>query len=270
MKSGMGGIGVWGTRGRGIAALGLLLIIHMGFSATARALQVLEASDHAELVAEISATDVNRIALDGDRVSRVIQSPGGFTVEHDAVRGDLYLYPDAAAVFAPVPDNRSAPAGAPAPVTLYLGTEQGFTYRLSLSVVSRDSAQILIRNAAVAARPVDRLRTVGGDRRGELVSLVLAVARREPVAGYVIVPAVEPVMSTERSSLLELWRGPRFTARVLRTSAGNVEDMRDAEQLARLYGAPVAAAWISAPGHGPNGERIAVLVEQNDRTEPVQ
>ena len=276
MKSAMERIALAGIRGdhlrwrAGIAALGLVLLIYMGSGATAWALQILEASDNAELVAEISDSDVNRIALDGDRVSRVIQSPGGFTVEHDAVRGDLYLYPDAPGLFAPAPDNLPAPAGAPAPVTLYLGTEQGFTYRLSLTVVSRDSAQILIRNAAVAAEPVDRVRTVGGDRRGELVSLVLAVARREPVAGYVIVPAVEPVMSTERVSLLELWRGPRFTARVLRTSAGNVEDMRDAEQLARLYGAPVAAAWISAPGHGPNGERIAVLVEQNDRTEPVQ
>ncbi|WP_428103011.1 TraK domain-containing protein [Candidatus Rariloculus sp.] len=270
MKSGMERIAVRGSPVGAIEVLGLLLIIYMGSGAPAWALQILEASDHAELVAEISDSDVNRIALDGDRVSRVIQSPGGYTVEHDAVRGDLYLYPDPAAVFAPAPDNGSAPAGAAAPVTLYLGTEQGFTYRLSLTVVSRDSAQILIRNAAVAARPVDRVRTVGGDRRGELVSLVLAVARREPVAGYVIVSAVEPVMSTERGSVVELWRGPRFTARVLRTSAGNVEDMKDAEQFARLYGAPVAAAWISAPGHGPNGERIAVLVEQNDRREPVQ
>ena len=56
-------------------------------------MQILEASDHAELTAEMSATEVNRIALDGDRVSRVIQSPGGFTVEHDPVRGDLYLHP---------------------------------------------------------------------------------------------------------------------------------------------------------------------------------
>ena len=282
MKSAMERIALAGIRGdhlrwrAGIAALGLVLLIYMGSGATAWALQILEASDHAELTAEISDSDVNRIALDGDRVSRVIQSPGGFTVEHDAVRGDLYLYPDAAAVFAPAPenwsasDNRSAPAGVAAPVTLYLGTEQGFTYRLSLTVVSRDSAQILIRNAAVAAGPVDRTRAVGGDRRGELVSLILGVARREPVAGYVIVSAVEPVMSTERGSVVELWRGPRFTARVLRTSAGNVEDVKDAEQFARLYGAPVAAAWISAPGHGPNGERIAVLVEQNDRTEPVQ
>ena len=183
MKSAMERLALAGIRGdhlqwrAGIAALGLLLIIYMGSGATAWALQILEASDHAELTAEISDSDVNRIALDGDRVSRVIQSPGGFTVEHDAVRGDLYLYPDAAAVFAPGPenwsasDNRSAPAGVAAPVTLYLGTEQGFTYRLSLTVVSRDSAQILIRNAAVAAKPVDRVRTVGGgpSRRARVI-----------------------------------------------------------------------------------------------------
>ena len=233
----------------------------MGSSATAWALQVLEASDHAELAAEISATEVNRIALDGDRVSRVIQSPGGFTVEHDPVRGDLYLHPDAAAVFAAAPGGLPAPAGAPAPVTLYVGTEQGFTYRLSLSAVSRDSAQILIRNAAIAAGSADRMRTVAGDRRGEAVSLILAVARREPVPGYVDRPgAGVHVMSAERGSLVELWRGPRFTARVLRTPAGGEED---AQQLARRSGKPVVAAWLSAPGRGPNGDRIAVLVEDN-------
>ena len=261
MKSVMGAMAACGTRGRGIAALGLLLIIHMGSSATAWALQVLEASDHAELAAEISDTDVNRIALDGDRVSRVIQSPGGFTVEHDPVRGDLYLYPDRAALHA-ADDSR-----AQAPATLYLGTEQGFTYRLSLSVVSRDSAQILIRNAAVAAGSVGRTSPVAGEHRDEPVSLILAVARREPVAGYVIVPARESITSPERGSLTELWRGPRFTARVLRTPAGGA---KDAQQLASWSAGSVVAAWLSAPGRGPNGDRIAVLVEDNVPVEPVR
>ena len=256
MKSVMGAMAACGTRGRGIAAPGLLLVIYMGSSATAWALQVLEASDHAELAAEISDTDVNRIALDGDRVSRVIQSPGGFTVEHDPVRGDLYLYPDTAA-FGP---ER-------APATLYLGTEQGFTYRLSLSVVSRNSAQILIRNAAVGAGSVGRTRPVAGEHRDEAVSLILAVARREPVAGYIILPTAVSMTSPERGSLVELWRGPRFTARVLRTPAGGVED---AQQLASRSGANVVAAWLSAPGRGPNGERIAVLVEDNVPAEPVR
>ena len=243
---------------KAIVALGVLLLIHMGASAPARALQILEASDHAELTAEISDTDVNRIALDGDRVSRVIQSPGGFTVEHDPVRGDLYLHPEL---------GWFGPEGALAPVTLYVGTEQGFTYRLSLSAVSRDSAQILIRNAAIAAGSLGKARPVAGEHRGEAVSLILSVARRERVPGYVIVPPSEPVIGPDRGSVVELWRGPRFTARVLRMPDGGVED---AEHLARLSGAPVVAAWLSAPGHGRNGDRIGVLVEDNFSAEPVR
>ena len=252
MNMGMGGIPVDRIRTGKIAVLGVLLIIYMGSGASAWALQVLEASDHAELVAEISATEVNRIALDGDRVSRVIQSPGGFTVEHDPVRGDLYLHPDRAAL------RRADDSGSPAPATLYLGTEQGFTYRLSLSAVSRDSAQILIRNAAIAAVSVARSKPVDGERRGELVSLIMAVARGEPVLGYAIAQGPETVMGAGQDALVELWQGPRFIARVLRTAAGGAED---AEQLARLSGANVVAAWMSAPGREGDGERIAVLVE---------
>ena len=261
-----------------IAAVGLLLMVHMGLSATARALQVLHASDHGELAAEISDREVNRIALDGDRVSRVIQSPGGFTVEHDPVRGDLYLYPDAmpaagsrlAPGARPAPGNRPAPAGALAPVTLYVGTERGFTYRLTLSAAARDSAQILIRNPAVA-RPAAGGSAAGGPATGnhktELVALIVAIVRGEPVPGYVIVPAPESAASHERGALLESWRGPRFNVRLLSVSAERVED---ATGLARLSRGNVAGAWLSPPGRGPNGERIAVLVEHNDALEPAR
>ncbi len=258
MNMGMGGIPVDRIRTGKIAVLGVLFLIYMGSGAPAWALQVLEASDHAELVAEISDTDVNRIALDGDRVSRVIQSPGGFTVEHDPVRGDLYLHPDRGALRAANGLRAANDSREPAPGTLYLGTEQGFTYRLSLSAVSRDSAQILIRNAAIAAVSVARSKPVDGERRGELVSLIMAVARGEPVPGYAIAQGPETVMGAGQDSLVELWQGPRFIAHVLRTPAGGVED---AEQLARLSGANVVAAWMSAPGREGDGERIAVFVE---------
>ena len=39
----------------------------------------------------------------------------------------------------------------PETVTLFLGTEKGFTYRLALAATMRDSAQILIRNPEAAA-----------------------------------------------------------------------------------------------------------------------
>ena len=276
MKSGE--MGIYGDRARHCraawhwraawharAALVLVLLNYAGPGATARALQILEAADHAELRAEISGDEVNRIALDGDRISRVIQSPGGFTVEHDPVRGDLYLYPDRGAPLGPTQAREAA-----TPVTLYVGTEEGFTYRLTLSVVSRESAQILIRNAAAAA-PDAWLSDVAGPSaagyQNELVTLIRAVTRRESLPGYirVVAPAPPQPGSTAeippaQHSFVELWRGPRFTARVLRIPA---EGVADAEQLAKLAGSDVAAVWLSVPGRGPDGGRLAVVVEAN-------
>lgn len=251
---------IGGERMSRIAALGLLLIIYMGHGAIARALQVLEASDHAELVAEISDSDVNRIAVDGDRIARVIHSPRGFIVEHDPVGGDLYLHADPSVLR--TANLRTADARAPTNATLFLGTERGFTYRLSLSAVSRGSAQILIRNAAIGADDVATGRA--GGRRSELVSLILAVARREPLAGYVIVPAHETEESSGRGSLVEVWSGARFTARVLSLPAGRVED---AQRLATRAGPGFAAAWLSPPGWGSDDTRTAVLVEDNASAE---
>ena len=255
----------WRAAWHARAALVLVLLNYAGPGATARALQMLEAADHAELSAEISGDAVNRIALDGDRISRVIQSPGGFTVEHDPVRGDLYLYPDRAAPLGPMQAREAA-----APVTLYVGTEEGFTYRLTLSVVSRDSAQILIRNAAAAAPDAWSSNAAAPSVAGyqnELVTLIRAVARRESLPGYIRVVAPEPPqpgltaeIPPAQQSFVELWRGPRFTARVLRIPA---EGVADAEQLAKLAGSDVAAVWLSAPGRGPGGGRLAVVVEAN-------
>ena len=124
----------------------LLLAIHIATLAAfaapgpAAAMQILDAADHAELAAEISATQVNRIALHGDRIAKVVRAPDGFAVEHDGASGDLYLRP------------AGRVASDEAAVTLFVGTEKGFTYRLTLIPAVRGSAQILIRNAAVLAR----------------------------------------------------------------------------------------------------------------------
>ena len=135
--------------------------------APAAAAQLLDAADHAELEASISATGVNRIAVLGDRIARVIRSPGGFETEHDHASGDLYLKPF------------DAEAAAGAPVTLFIGTEKGFTYRLALAATERGSAQILIRNTAVAAQEAAE---PGETYVAALVRLVRAGAPPEPGA----------------------------------------------------------------------------------------
>ena len=113
--------------GRGLAALLFVQLMTVWAAGPAQALQIIDAIDHAELTAEVSSTEVNRVALDGDRVARVIRSPGGFTVEHDPVRGDMYLYPTTPSVIGGTTPSRAPFAAAPtaaAPAqTLYLGTE---------------------------------------------------------------------------------------------------------------------------------------------------
>ena len=236
-------------------ALALACVAMLAAPGPALAMQILDAADHAELAAEISATDVNRIALAGDRIARVVRSPDGFAVEHDARSGDLYLRP------------LSPDAGMEGdPATLFVGTERGFTYRLTLIPAYRDSAQILIRNAAALPRTAEAPGLAGpaartGAHMTALVRLVRAVAGREAPPGYAIARGTG--VAPDGMTFIETWRGPRFTAHVL--EAGR--DAPDAADLAGTIGGlpglgRVAALWLAAPGTGPEGGRLAVAVTE--------
>ena len=243
-----------GTRTALLAAL--LAAGTLATAAPARAMQILEAADHGELAAEISATGVSRIALSGDRVRRVVRAPGGFAVEHDPESGDLYLRPVAPA---------AGPETAYQPVTLFIGSERGFTYRLTLTPAMRDSAQILIRNAdAALADLVKRGAGASGPRVAALVRLVRAVARREVPAGYEIVPGGG---EADGLAVVETWRGPRFAAHVVEAGdgPGAGAGAPDAAALAGTMsggGARVAAVWLAPPGSGRSGGRLAVVVTE--------
>ena len=243
----------------------LMVLGAVALPAPAAAMQLLEAVDHAELSAEISAVEINRIALLGDRVLRVVRAPDGYAVEHDAATGDLWLRRVAVA----------APDGTP--VTLFLGTEKGFTYRLTLTPSARDAAQILIRNADAlpdAARGNNDIAapaSASDPRVAALVRVVRAVARREPLPGYAI-EAGGASLSGVR--LIETWRGPRFRALVLEAdplpsaSADGAAGL--AGTIARSVGTGrIAALWLAAPGTGPKGGRLAVaVVEPSASGEP--
>ena len=267
-------------RGR-IAAMAAALLIYGAFSAPAFAMEgdgtgvsgtrVLEAADHAELSAGIAASGVVRIALEGDRIARAVRGAGRFGIEHEPANGDLYLRPldDAAGEADRSAEAATAPETAPA--VLFVGSEKGFTYRLTLMPVAGGPAQVLIRNPAVA-RPAAPA-AVSADRRiGALVRLVRAAARREPLAGYAI-HAGGTVAGTSVSGLtiIETWRGPRFSALVFEAGPSASEGAEGAADLAGTIGGlpgigrtgdgvRLAALWLAAPGTGPSGGRLAVAV----------
>ena len=232
--------------------------------ANAAGTSTLDAADHAELSADISMSGVVRIALPGDRIARAIRAPGGPRVEHDPASGDLYLHPAGDGV------DEAGPS------VLFIGTERGFTYRLALTPAPRGASQILIRNPAVTASASSSGRTVegtsvseSGGRVGALVRLVRAAARGERLAGHHI-HAGEAVAGARVAGLtvIETWRGPRFTAVVFEAGPSAFEGARDAADLAGTIGAPpgagpLAALWLAAPGTGPSGGRLAVAVHED-------
>ena len=257
-----------------LLAMHILTVGALAAPVPALAMQILDAADHGELAAEISATNVNRIALAGDRIAKVVRSPDGYAVEHDGASGDIYLRPGPPgtrrrSVRNLAPGSRPGQAFEPGgqagfePVTLFIGTEKGFTYRLTLMPAARASAQILIRNAdavpAAASVPVS-----GGEPHvAALVRLVRAVARREPLPGYAIHAGGRSLAAGIR--LVETWRGPRFAALVLEADtlpsapAGGAAGL--AGTIASLPGiGPVAALWLAPPATGPSGGRLGVAV----------
>ena len=253
--------------------LSVTLIIYMGLLPAGHALQVLEAADHAELEAEISATAVNRVALEDDRIARVMQAPGGLLVEHDPVRGDIYVR-TAAPGRAGAERSATSPASGSEALTLYLGTERGLTYRLSLTALDRGSAQILIRNAAAAAGMARGDGIARSDTHAsELVELIGAAARNAPPPGYLIVPGPADGRPPDGShwaggqdrpvTLIETWRGRRYRVRVLKVPA---DSGLDAQALAARSGAGAGAvaAWVSERSPETGGARRAAVVEMND------
>ena len=245
-----------------LAALAVAQFMHMALPAPAAAMQLLEAVDHAELAAEVSTSEVNRIALLGDRVARVVRAPDGFAVQHDAASGDLWLR---------LVETDLGEGGRDAEASLFIGTEKGFTYRLTLTPSDRDAAQILIRNAdALAGASVvdDVSRPPAGDPHiAALVKLVRAVARREPQPGYAIEAAATGAGTpfAPGMRLIETWRGPRLAALVLEAERlPSARTGRPAGLAGTIAARPgigrVAALWLAAPGSGPRGGYLAVAV----------
>ena len=236
-----------------LVAAHLMCMAALAATAPASAMQILDAADHAELAAEISATGVNRIALAGDRIGRLVRAPGGFAVEHDAASGDLYLRPAGQDI------------GEGGPVTLFIGTEKGFTYRLALTPAARDSAQILIRNARAVGGTGSARPSAADTHIAALMRVVRSVARREPLPGYAIRNEGGPAPGG--LTLIETWRGPRFAALVFEASRPAPEGADGAAGLAgTIEGFPgigrVAALWLAVPGTGPSGGRLAVAVTE--------
>ena len=237
----------------------LLLSLCAGIAA-AQPPRILDAADHAELVAEMASDGVVRVALLGDRIARVIRAPGEFAIEHDPAAGDLYLRPAAEQApresdAPPMPGVPHGPVDLATPATLFVGSEKGSTYRLTLTPVAGGPAQILIRG--VEPEPEDAGPPVTENGRvAAIAGVIRAVASGVPPAGYVVEPVDRDAGSGDGIVPLEVWRGPGRDAVVL---AMDADVPADAPALAERLGPDVLAVWIGPAAGKPSrgGGRVA-------------
>ena len=242
-----------------------------GVSDQQQSSKVLDARDHAELRAEIQKDGLVRVALLRDRIARVIHGPDvSFGVEHDTRAGDIYLrwLPQSAETA-----ESFEPAAQLAPEKLFIGSERGFTYALSLTPVAGGAAQLLIRNPAID-NPGEPSAAMGGDAHvSEIADLLRAVVSRKPPPGFWVEPGGRETVSPPGATLLESWRGPRWEVLVLslaisarRTPGTHAAD--GAADLAARFGPGVLAAWIDeAAAPGP---RLAVIVRRKPQEQAMR
>ena len=250
-----------------LVAMALACMAALAAPVPALAMQILEAADHAELAAEISATGVNRIALAGDRIAKVVRAPDGYAVEHDAASGDLYLRPLSHGCRRRTARSRHPLRRHRAGLHLPADADPG--------------------GPGLGADPDPQCRRPAGDRRRARRDCRggrdrrpcgragASGARRGPARGAA---RLRDCARRGRSGkphrrhpelFIETWRGPRLTALVFEAarpaSAGGDEAADLAGTIGSLPGvggARLAALWLAAPGTGPGGGRLVVAVTE--------
>ncbi|NKB55043.1 MAG: hypothetical protein GKS00_01795 [Alphaproteobacteria bacterium] len=151
------------------ALAALLALAPLVWTTSAAALQIKQATGDGQVTATISAKEISRIGLAGDRV-RMVNGDPDVDISHDEVTGDIYLKP--------------APAPLSKPLNLFVTSEKGFTYQLLLLPEAVPSEQILIRNEDALGGPA---RAGAWEQRTPFHAAVVEVMRA--AAGAAALPA---------------------------------------------------------------------------------
>lgn len=152
-----------------------------------RALQTYPLVDHQKTELEISQTELNRIAVSGDRIGQVFGAEGLFDVQTDDEGGQIFLKL-----------NR----GESKPITVTLITEEGLTQDLKLIPQAIDSQSILFKpyvkgpESFLAEKKIE-------NTKATILSLMKAMVRNEEMDGFTKTACEGPPFVPLKSETLE-------------------------------------------------------------------
>ncbi len=207
-----------------------LLIIMSALTNMAMAAQYKKAKDGAEITAHISARELTRILLEGDKIKRVVSASQVVILDHDPERGDLFI----GSAFGKINE----------PVNLFITSALGATYQFLFTPKDTPSEQIIIRNPdfiSAKAAANDK-----APRKEELSSLMRAMITGETLAGFDRLGRKKlwdlPKIDNARLKVSESWIGDYWQAMIVTVKR------RDSDTpliITESQFAPAVAVWLS-------------------------
>jgi type-F conjugative transfer system secretin TraK len=159
-----------------------------------RALQIYPLVDHQKTEFEISQTELNRIAVSGDRIQQVFGAEGLFDVQTDDEGGQIFLRL-----------NR----GESKPITVTLITEEGLTQDLKLIPQAIESQSILFKPYVKEPESHSAEKKIK-NTKAPVLSLMKAMVRNEESDGFTktaceglsfVAPKIEALANLEMDCL---------------------------------------------------------------------
>jgi conjugal transfer pilus assembly protein TraK len=162
---------------------GLCSLLCLCVAPAAQALQALEVSDGGTAYAKISADDLTRLTINNGRIASWHVPKGKLVIQKNAKSGELYVRPLSREV----------------PVSLFVTSERGSTYAITLMPVKMPAETILLNEARPKAPPsIEHT----GTRDTTIKDLMMAMAADH----------MPPDMEVRESSQsFSLWQGARLT-----------------------------------------------------------
>lgn len=173
--------------------------------------------DGDEFTAEVSAIDLNRIKVTGDRIRNIKGTPGEIIEPIiDAKTGDAFLK-------LPFPGHK--------PINIFIITEKDFTYKGTLFPKSIPAEQIVLRNdRASISSSAEVVKSSRNSYENQIIKLMRAMRDKKSIDGYQVKSQSKYVdlgdLSMRRSSI---YKGQNFVGEIflLKNSTNKVISLEE-------------------------------------------
>jgi len=149
-----------------------LAVMSLCFALPTFATQLKLATDNKTVEAKISAKELTRIFVDGDRIVQVRGVEGAYTLNKDNSQGAIYIQP--------------TPAYRARAFNIFITTEQGHTYPLFLLPLDVPSETIRLKPITAANAAAEHWET-NSSYEQTLVDLITAMVNRARPEGFAVV-----------------------------------------------------------------------------------